>query len=195
MYWDGVWSVRASVSVPLFSSCRYMCTTSVSTYLLSSVCFKHMCIVKRHTSLWGADKQPDTNTGFFSGYQGRSIVVISLNTTQGTLKCTLLKKTRDHCLFQCECLSLAISSLPLNLKWGTGRRSGYKKWCRDSGYRTCLIPLSWGAWTASLQHFQYAQLPFVCFCFSVCIMSAVLGFLRLLVPSWLAQNRTTCMFS
>ena len=33
--------------------------------------------------------------------------------------------TRDNCLFQCECLSLAISSLPLNLKWGTGRRSGY----------------------------------------------------------------------
>ena len=25
---------------------------------------------------------------------------------------------------------------------------------------------------------------------SVCIMGAVLGFLRLLVPSWLAQNRT-----
>ena len=32
---------RASV----FSSCRYMCTTSVSPYLLSSVCFKrHKCI-------------------------------------------------------------------------------------------------------------------------------------------------------
>ena len=36
-----------------------------------------------------------------------------------------MKKTRDSCLFQCECLSMAISSLPLNLKWGTGRRSGY----------------------------------------------------------------------
>ena len=41
---------RTSVSVPVFSSCRYMCTTSVSTYFLSSVCFKwHKSIVKRHT--------------------------------------------------------------------------------------------------------------------------------------------------
>ena len=70
---------RASV----FSSFRYMCTTSVSTYVLSSVCFKwHKCIVKRHTYLRGADKQPNTNT-VFSGYQGRLIVVI-LNTTRGT---------------------------------------------------------------------------------------------------------------
>ena len=53
---------RASV----FSSCRYMCTTSVSTYLLSRVCFKwHKCIVKQHTYLCGADKQPNTNTGIF----------------------------------------------------------------------------------------------------------------------------------
>ena len=66
MYWDGVWSVRTSVSVPVFSSCQYMCTTFVSPYLLSSVCFKwHMCIVKWHTYLWGADKQPNTNTGCF----------------------------------------------------------------------------------------------------------------------------------
>ena len=36
-----------------------------------------------------------------------------------------MRMTRDNGLFQCECLSLAISSLPLNLKWGTGRRSGY----------------------------------------------------------------------
>ena len=109
------------------SSCRYMCTTSVSPYLLSSVCFKwHKCIVKRHTYLWGADKQPNTNTGVFSGYQGRSIVVI-LNTTRGTWhwKAHYMRMTRDNGLFQCECFSLAISSLPLNLKWGTGRRSGY----------------------------------------------------------------------
>ena len=53
---------RASV----FSSFRYMCTTSVSTYVLSSVCFKwHKCIVKRHTYLRGADKQPNTNTCCF----------------------------------------------------------------------------------------------------------------------------------
>ena len=38
-----------------------------------------------------------------------------------------MRMTRDNGLFQCECLSLAISSLPLNLKWGTGRRSGYMK--------------------------------------------------------------------
>ena len=63
-----MWSVRAFVSVP---QCfrhvgQYMCTTSVSTYLLSSVSFKwHKCIVKRHTYLRGADKQPNTNTGFF----------------------------------------------------------------------------------------------------------------------------------
>ena len=36
-----------------------------------------------------------------------------------------MKKTRDNCVFHCECLSLAISSLPLNLKWGMGCRSGY----------------------------------------------------------------------
>ena len=102
-----------------------MCTTSVSSYLFSSVCFKwHMCIVKRHTYLWGADKQPNTNTGFF--LQGRSIVVI-LNTTRGTWhwKAHYMRMTRDNGLFRCECLSLAISSLPLNLKWGTGRRPGY----------------------------------------------------------------------
>ena len=113
---------RASV----FSLCRYMCT-SVSTYLLSSVCFKwHKCIVKRHTYLWGADKQPNTNTGFFSEYQGQSIVVI-LNTTWGTWhwKANYMRMTRDNCVFHCQCLSLAISSLPLNLKWGMGCRSGY----------------------------------------------------------------------
>ena len=39
MYWDGVWSVRASQCerASVFSSCRYMCITSVSTYLSSSV--------------------------------------------------------------------------------------------------------------------------------------------------------------
>ena len=95
-----------------------MCTTSVSTYLLSSVCFKwHMCIVKRHTYLWGADKQSNTNTVFF------------LNTKVGRLQwfwtqreehwnVHYMKKTRGNRLFQCECLSLAISSLPLNLNWG-----------------------------------------------------------------------------
>ena len=41
-----------SVNVPVFSSYQYMCTTFVSPYLLSSVCFKwHMCIVKWHTYL------------------------------------------------------------------------------------------------------------------------------------------------
>ena len=48
-----------------------------------------------------------------------------LNTTRGTWrwKAHYMRMTRDNCLFQC--LSLAVSSLPLNLKWGTGRRSGY----------------------------------------------------------------------
>ena len=108
-----------------------MCTTSVSPYLLSSVYFKwHMCIVKRHTYLWGVDKQPNTNTGFFSGYQGWSIVVI-LNTTRGTWhwKAHYMRMTRDNCVFHCECQSLAISSLPLNLKWGMSRRSGYTNIC------------------------------------------------------------------
>ena len=101
---------------------------SVSPYLFSSVCFKwHTCIVKRHTYLRGADKQPNTNREFFSGYQGRSIKVI-FNTTRGTWerKAHYMRMTRDNCVFHCECLSLAISSLPMNLKWGTGRRSGYK---------------------------------------------------------------------
>ena len=95
---------------------------------LSFVCFKwHKCIVKRHTYLWWADKQPNTNTGFFPGYQGRLIVVI-LNTTRGTWqwKAHYMRMTRENYLFQCGCLSLAISSLPLNLKWGMGRRSGYR---------------------------------------------------------------------
>ena len=72
MYWDGVWSVCTPVC-----ACLYMRTTSVSPYLLSSVCFKrHMCIVKWHNYLWGADKrEPNTDTGFFlEWYQdGRSI--------------------------------------------------------------------------------------------------------------------------
>ena len=50
----------------VFSSSQHMCTTSVSPYLLSSVCFKwHMCIKKQHTYLREADKQANTNTGFF----------------------------------------------------------------------------------------------------------------------------------
>ena len=71
MYRDGVWSVRASQCerASVFSSCRYMCTTSVSPYLLSSVCFQwHKCIVKRHSYLWGADKQPNTTTGVFFNF-------------------------------------------------------------------------------------------------------------------------------
>ena len=36
-------------------------------------------------------------------------------------------RLRDNCLFHCECLFLAVSSLPLNLKWGTGRRSSYTR--------------------------------------------------------------------
>ena len=127
MYWDGVWSVRAFVSMPQCFRRVGTRVQLVSPYLLSSVCFKwHKCIVKRHTYLWGADKQPNTNTGVFSGYQGQSIVVI-LNTTRGTWqwKAHYMRMTRDNGLFQCECLSLAISSLPLNLKWGMGRRSGY----------------------------------------------------------------------
>ena len=63
-----MWSVRASVTehASVFVSHvgnNGMCTTSVSTYLLSSVCFKwHMCIVNRHNYLRGADKQPNMNT-------------------------------------------------------------------------------------------------------------------------------------
>ena len=54
MYWDGVWSrcVCVCERASVFSSSQHMCTTSVSSYLLSSVCFKwHMCIKKRHTYL------------------------------------------------------------------------------------------------------------------------------------------------
>ena len=70
--------------------------------------------------------QATKHTVFFSGYQDWSIVVI-LNTTRGTWhwKAHYMRKTRDSCVFHCECLSLATSSLPMNLKWGTGRRSGY----------------------------------------------------------------------
>ena len=118
-------SVRVCERASVFSSCRYMCTTSVSSYLLSSVCFKwHMQWNSTSTSEEQTSNQ--TLTGFFSGYQGRSIVVIlNKNARNLTLKGTLHEDARDNCLFQCECLSLAISSLPLNLKWGTGRRPGY----------------------------------------------------------------------
>ena len=51
--------------------------------------------------------------------------------------------------------------------------------------------------TAELGHLDRQPAAFslrtaaICvFCVCVCIMGAVLGFLRLLVPSWLAQNRT-----
>ena len=138
---------RLWACLSVYPSCRYMCTTSVSPYLLSSACFKrHMCIVKWHTYLWGADKQPNTNR-VFSGYQGRSIVVI-LNTTRGTWqwKAHYMRMTRDNCLFQCECLSLAVSSLPLNLKWGTGCRSGYSNNAREQqrlwGCCCCCFPHS-----------------------------------------------------
>ena len=130
-------SARVCERASVFSSCWYMCTTFVSPYLLSSVCFKwHKCIVKRRTYLRGADKQPNTNR-FFSGYQGRLIVVI-LNTTQGTWhwKAHFMRMTRDNCVFHCECLSLAISSLPLNLKWGTGRRSSYSI---QIHFKSCLF--------------------------------------------------------
>ena len=138
LYWEyvlrrSVVSARVCERASVFSSCWYMCTTSVSPYLLSNVCFKwHKCIVKRHTYLWGANKQPNTNTVFFSGYKGRSIVVI-LKTTWGTWhwKAHYTRKTRDNCVFHCERLSSAISSFPLNLKRGTGRRSGYT-------YKLCL---------------------------------------------------------
>ena len=73
--WDREWEYVLRQSVvrshdcersSVFLSCQYMRTNSVSTYFLSSVCFKwHMCIVKWHTYLWGANKQPNTNTGFF----------------------------------------------------------------------------------------------------------------------------------
>ena len=115
------------------------CVQLLSPLIFCLVCFKwHKCIVKRHTYLWGADKQPNTNTGvfflFLPGCQGRSIVVI-LNTKRGTWhwKAHHMRMTRDNCLFQCECLSLAISSLPFNLKWGTGRRSGFK------GFLVCIF--------------------------------------------------------
>ena len=56
--------MRAFVSVPWCF--RHVGTSSVSTYLLSSVGFKwRKCIVKRHTYLCGVDKQPNTNTGVF----------------------------------------------------------------------------------------------------------------------------------
>ena len=56
-------SAARSACSDWLSPCRYMCTTSVPPYLLSSVCFK--CIVKRHIYLWGANKQPNANAGFF----------------------------------------------------------------------------------------------------------------------------------
>ena len=127
------WSVvsaRVCERVSVFSSCRYMCTTSVSPYLLSSACFKwHKCIVKRHTYLCGEDKQPNTNSFFFFFFFWipKSVDCSDFQWTQPEehWKAHYIKKTRDKYVFQCECLSLAISSLPLNLNWGTGRRSGY----------------------------------------------------------------------
>ena len=49
-----------------------------------------------------------------------------------------MKKTRDNCLFHCECLSLAISSLPLNLneEWAAGLVT-------KSGAVTPDIPCVW----------------------------------------------------
>ena len=116
-------SARVCERASVFSSCRYMCTTSVSTYLLSSVCFKwHKCIVKRRTYLRGADKQPNTNTVFFFFWIPRSVDCSDFehNARTWQRKAHYMRMTRDNSLFQCECLSLAISSLPLNLKWGTG---------------------------------------------------------------------------
>ena len=61
-------SARVCERASVFSSCRYMCITSVSLYLLSSVCFKwHKCIVKRRTYLEAerTSRQPNANTGVF----------------------------------------------------------------------------------------------------------------------------------
>ena len=161
MYWDGAWSVPGARLWACFSVLVIYVGTCVQ--LLSSLIFClvsvlsgiSMCIVKRHTYLWGADKQPNTNTGFFSGYQGRSSVVI-LNTTRGTWhwKAHYMRKTRaDNYVFHCECLSLGISSLPLNLKWGTGRRSGYN--CKVG-----LLMIVWCPMPCSFQGCESA--PYSC---------------------------------
>ena len=58
-------SVRVCERTSVFSSCRYMCATSVSPYLLSSFCFNwHMCIVKRHV-LPTSEKQTGNHTHIF----------------------------------------------------------------------------------------------------------------------------------
>ena len=119
-------SARVCERASVFSSCWYMRTTSVSPYLLSSVCFKwHMCIVKRHTYLWVAEKQPNTNTGFFWIQKAVDCSDFEHNARNIEIHTTWRRLSRDNCVFHSECLSLAISSLSLNLKWGTGRRSGY----------------------------------------------------------------------
>ena len=82
-------------------ACQYMCTTSVSPYLLSSVCFNwHMCIVKRHTYLWGADKQPNTNTDFFLDTKV-SWLQWFWTQCKEHWNAHYMKKTWDNCLFHC----------------------------------------------------------------------------------------------
>ena len=69
--------MRAFVSVPQCFRHVGTCVQLLSPLIFCLVSKWRKCIVR------GADKQPNTNTVFFSGYQGGSIVVI-LNTTRGT---------------------------------------------------------------------------------------------------------------
>ena len=78
--------MRAFVSVPQCFRHVGTCVQLLSPLifcLVSVLSGISALIVKRHTYFRGADKQPNTNTGFFSGYQGRSIAVVILNTTRG----------------------------------------------------------------------------------------------------------------
>ena len=66
-----------------------------------------------------------------------------------------MRMTRDSYLFQWECFSLAISSLPLNLKWGTGRRSG----CNIYIYTHTKIKWNLCCWKITHQP-QWTQVSF-----------------------------------
>ena len=57
--------MRAFVSVPQCFRHVGTCVQLLSPLTFCLVSKWHKCIVKRHTHLRGADKQPNTNTGFF----------------------------------------------------------------------------------------------------------------------------------
>ena len=107
------------------------CVQLVSPYLLSSVCFKwRKCISSEmaHLPLRSGQATKHKHRGFFWIPRSVDCSDFEHNARNLILKGTLHEDDQRQLFIPVsERLSMAISSLPLNLKSGTGRRSGCTK--------------------------------------------------------------------